>query len=85
MKEAPWQSLVSQGSVSGRGSTLYITRDLDGVSDETHVHISQKSSHLRQPIQDDRDDTSSVGCMPYLQSLASILMNKIRDSIFHNC
>lgn len=61
------QSLLSQGSVSGRGSTLNITRDLDGVSDESPIFVVQKSSHLRQLIPDDRDDTDSVGYMSYLQ------------------
>lgn len=67
MKESARQSLLSQGSVSGRGSTLTITRDLDGVSDESHVPVLQKSSHLSQPIPDDRDDTSSASYMSYLQ------------------
>jgi len=45
VREYTRQSLPSQGSVSGRGSTLNVTRDLDGASDESHVPILQKSSH----------------------------------------
>lgn len=60
MKESARQSLLSQASVSGRGSTL-------NMSDESHAPILQKFSHLRQPILDDRDDTSSVGYMSYRQ------------------
>jgi len=60
MKESARQSLLSQGSVSGRGSTLNIA------SDESHFPILQKSSHLRQHIPNDREDTNLVGYMSYL-------------------
>ncbi|KAF9793073.1 hypothetical protein BJ322DRAFT_1032885 [Thelephora terrestris] len=62
VKESARQSFLSQGSVSGQSSMLHMSRDPDGLSDEYHPpKFSSKSSHPRQPVLDDRGDTSRVG------------------------
>jgi hypothetical protein len=62
VKESAGQSLLSQGSVSRQSSMLHMSRDPDGLSDEYHPpKFSSKYSHPRQPVLDDRGDTSRVG------------------------
>lgn len=67
--ETARNSVLSQGSVSGRSSVIHGTREHDGFSDESHApilhyHYPSKSSNLRQTIPDNRDDASSVGPIP---------------------